>query len=1423
MKHFFCFFLFLVIVFGYMESFSQRSKDGAKIVTTANNIVNEYTSLTANAAAGATSITVANSTLNANGRFPGPLAAGDLLMIIQVQGATILGQPWIFDPNYGEPRDSTWGTIINYNNCGNWEFAEVYSVPNPTTINLDCPLRYNYTASGRVVVIRVPRYSSLTINNGGSITCDSWNGTIGGICAIEVEGNTIINAGGSINVTGRGFRSQLLENLSSFGQGDFASIVADYGAEKGESIAGFAADYTPYGGRYQKGAPANGGGGGNGQNCGGGGGANGGNPALWTGHGVPDVSLPGYIAAWNLQYPGFASQVSSGGGQGGYSFSNNNLNATIVGPNNPAWGGDSRNANGGLGGRPLDYSTGRLFMGGAGGSGDQNDNHGGTGGNAGGMIFLMNYGTVGGSGSIISNGNNGANTSGTPPINSIAGDDGAGGGGAGGTIVINSVGAITGISITANGGKGGDQLLIAGTFASNTVKERAFGPGGGGGGGYVAISNGNPVISVNGGANGVTGSLGLTEFPPNGATAGGAGSIGTITNFTISAPNVTICAGQSATLTATLNGNPPSGTTIVWYDQLVAGSTLGTGNTYITPVLSAGTYTYYVGTCPGTYHQPVVVTVNNSGAISAGNDVTICSGGNVTLTASGGTSYVWTPSSGLSNPNISNPVASPVSSTTYIVSATTPCGNATDTVVVTVNPSISLNITGNTTICAGGSTILTATGGGNYSWNTGSTNASITVSPTTNTTYSVFGGSGNCADTASVTVIVSSGITANISGNTTICSGGNTTLTATGGNNYSWTTGATTSSIIVSPSTNTTYSLIASSGTCTDTTSITVIVASGISASITGNTTICGGGHTTLTASGGNSFSWNTGATTASITISTTGTYSVIVFSGNCSDTVSVNVINSPSMTVSMSTTAIQCGTSNGTATANVSGGIPGYSYLWSPGGQTNSTASGLNAGGTYSVLITDAAGCTATGTINVTALNAPFTSVSGNTLLCIGDQSTLTVSGGNTYTWSTGSTATSIVVSPNTSTTYTVISYIGNCSDTEFVNVQVMPPPNASVINNATICAGSSATLTANGGGNYSWNTGQTNSSISVSPTSTTSYSVVVTIGSCSDTATATVSVVPVPTPTITGTNLTICGGDVTTLSVSGGNTYSWSNGSTDSSIAVAPSSSTTYTIISGNGICTDTATVTVTVLPPPNAVISGNTNICGGNTATLTATGGASYLWSSGETSAVINPGTQGTYSVIAFIGSCTDTAVVNVTVNPNPTVQAFSDMLIIQGQSALLSATGGINYNWSNGMNGASITVSPTVTTVYCVTAYDMNGCYDSACVTVTVELCSNAGTLYLPNAFSPNDDGENDWLQIYYGIMQCIEKFRLVVFNRWGEKIYETNDPSFRWNGIYNSGILKDTQTANTQVFTFYMEADIADGTRITKKGNLSIIR
>ena len=474
-------------------------KDGTKTISAANTIVNEFTTLSSNVSAGGTSLTVASSSLNANGRFSAGLASGDLVMIIQMQGATI-----------STADNAAYGAVSSYGNCGLYEFASVSAVPNATTITLATGLKNSYTSAGKVQVVRVPRYTTLTINAGGSISTSDWDGSKGGIVAIEAASTVTIN--GSINVNGKGFRGGVIEQHADMPGGHtiYRSTSDNEGAEKGESIAGYQSSYTN--GRYGRGAPANGGGGGNAHNASGGGGANGGVVASWTGMGTPDTSVSSWKTAWNLESVGFASTSSSGGGRGGYAYSANAKNPLTVGPNNATWGGDSRYNVGGYGGRPLDYSGGRIFMGGGGGAGDSNDGTGTSGADGAGIVFLLVKGNVTGTGTIYANGDNGSTTSG--PL----GWDGTGGGGGGGAVVIyHYSGAASSISIQAKGGTGGNQNL--------TGDPEAEGAGGGGGGGFVAIT-GSPAISINvtGGSQGSTNSTSVSSFTPNGGTKGGSGT-----------------------------------------------------------------------------------------------------------------------------------------------------------------------------------------------------------------------------------------------------------------------------------------------------------------------------------------------------------------------------------------------------------------------------------------------------------------------------------------------------------------------------------------------------------------------------------------------------------------------------------------------------------------------------------------------------------------------------------------------------------------------------------------------------------------------------------------------------------------------------------------------------------------------------------
>lgn len=505
-------------------SFSQdlKGKDGNANYATGTFAPNRYSALASTATAGSLSITVSdisqlagtyNYTNSTNPYQTSPLSKGDLVLIIQMQGA-----------NISTSNDHTYGAVTSYNGTGQYEFRTVYAVSG-NTILLCENLTYTYQQSGRArsQVVRIPRLQQLQVATDAVITGLPWNGTVGGIVALETQNAVSIQ--GKISATALGFRGGTDDKAASSNSGDavndiYVTTATNTAGGKGESIAGNQADYlSALNGANGRGAPANGGGGGNGHNSGGGGGSNAGPSGYmlsWNGTGIKDRSGTNWSDAWNLEKVAFAIDSSSGGGRGGYTYSSSNQDALLLGPGQAAWGGNKRQSVGGFGGRPLDYAgNSRLFMGGGGGAGDGNNSASGNGGNGGGIVFLLAAGNITGSGTIEANGQNGFNTQ-------SGNIDAAGGGGGGGAIVVLSQSGITGISLQANGGNGGNQL---------TLSNEAEGPGGGGGGGYIASSHTGIALTVAGGQNGHSYSAQITEFTPNGATMGAPGTTAVQTYF----------------------------------------------------------------------------------------------------------------------------------------------------------------------------------------------------------------------------------------------------------------------------------------------------------------------------------------------------------------------------------------------------------------------------------------------------------------------------------------------------------------------------------------------------------------------------------------------------------------------------------------------------------------------------------------------------------------------------------------------------------------------------------------------------------------------------------------------------------------------------------------------------------------------------
>lgn len=449
-----------------------------------------------------------------------------------------------------------------------------------------------------------------------------------------------------------------------------------------------------------------------------------------------------------------------------------------------------------------------------------------------------------------------------------------------------------------------------------------------------------------------------------------------------------------------------------------------------------------------------------------------------------------------------------------------------------------------------------------------------------------------------------------------------------------------------------------------------------------------------------------------------------------------ISILDITQIGITPSSTVINCANSPATVTLTASNSP--YPYTWQPGGiVSNSIVVSPSVTTVYTVSTTSPTGCTAvTKTYTVNVLPLPVTTISAtpSASICPGASVSLSTPGltfseqiHNQWTpCSSGCTTASLVVTPTTTTTYTVKLYGANgCTNTAQATVTVLTPSNAiSITGNTLYCSGQTTTLTANGGTSYTWSPGgATTASISISPTVTTTYTVNGTYACGTASAVITVSVASSPTVTASASPTLICIGQSSTLTASGATSYSWNPGGyTTNSVVVTPSVTTTYSVTGTTGLCSSTRTVIVGVNPPPSATISPVTStICAAETLTLSIAGkNLSILWSTGATTSTISvsPTITTVYTATVTNGSTGCSTIKSATVYavPNPTVSVGS-YTICAGMTATVTAGGATSYTWNTGANTSSIVVTPSVTTVYTVTG-ENTGCSSTSVKTGTV---------------------------------------------------------------------------------------------------------
>lgn len=809
----------------------------------------------------------------------------------------------------------------------------------------------------------------------------------------------------------------------------------------------------------------------------------------------------------------------------------------------------------------------------------------------------------------------------------------------------------------------------------------------------------------------------------------------------VAGPDETICVGSSVTL------NASGGTAYSW--SPATGLSASNVNNPTVTINSTQTYTLEVTDANGCKNTDDI-TVNTVALPIAnpGASVSICPGANTTLNGSGGTSYTWSPATGLSDPTIANPICTPAATTNYtlIVSsgACTSLPSTAITVTVYNQPSAPLiNVSGPITFCQGNSVTLTSTAASNNFWSAGSTSNSITV--TNSGSYTVYFIDANgCSSSVSAAV-----------------------------------------NVLVNP-----LPLIPT---------ITP----------SGPLTVCPGGAVDLTSSAANTYIWSNGSNTPTINVTTTGTYNVTISDINGCTATSANtsftVLAPPAAPIITASGPLSFCTGDSVTLSS----SPASSYLWNNGATTQNIT--VYGSGSFSVTNTTAAGCvTPTSAVTNTTMfpvpPAPTITAGGPTTFCYGNNVTLTSSTAAGYFWSNTFNNQSITLTSSGTYNLSIVDANGCPSPlSNDIIVTVNPLPASPTINATgptTFCLGQSVTLQSNQPSGNIWNTGSTADNISV--TASGNYSVSYTdANNCTSLASNPVMVIAMalaPTPTISASgDSTFCENDSLILTCSQAQTYVWSTGETTPSITVYTAG--TYTV-SVTDVCNPTnpnADIIITVNPSPMAAFSAPTLVdcLPSNIEFINNSAGvAASLWSFGdggnsnETNPVYNYQFPGLYTISLTVfdtNGCSNTKTINeliqifpaaelsYTISPQVT-NLLNSNIVFQNNTPNCAS-----QEWNLGIYGTSNSAIYNYTFEELGTFYvglsvvTEDGCVEEITDSVIVE---ENYAVFFPTSFTPNGDGLND---LFMPLGGGIEEFKLEIYNRWGNLIYTANNMSQAWDG------------------------------------------
>ena len=707
-----------------------------------------------------------------------------------------------------------------------------------------------------------------------------------------------------------------------------------------------------------------------------------------------------------------------------------------------------------------------------------------------------------------------------------------------------------------------------------------------------------------------------------------------------------------------------------------------------------------------------------------------------------------------------------------------------DSVLVLVKSKPVIKLGNDTSICSGSSVNIGTTVVGTYTWSTGATTSSIKVNTAGIFNVQVKNADGcEGKDTLEVKVIAAPIVF--IGNDTSICKGGSVVLDAKNiGMNYKWNTGAASQTITVT--TSGIYGVeVRNSIGCMDSDSLKLTVNELPIVKLGNDSSICSGKSVLLDAKNtGLKYVWNTGVTTQSIKITKSGTYGVEVRDAiGCFGSDSMNLIVNESPVVKL-----------GNDTTICKGGIvvldaknTGLNYTWNNAKNTQTIS--INSSGIFGVVVKDAIGCSGSDSMKLTVNEIPVVQLGNDANICAGKSVLLDAkNAGLKYSWNTGETSQSIKITKSGTYGVEVKDAIG-CFGSDSMDLVVNELPIVKLGKDTSICIGEKVVLDAkNTGLNFTWNIGKNTQTISVN--SSGIYGVVVkdAIGCVgSDSIKLLVNELPVVN---LGKDSTICEWSVLKINSNlKGYNYLWNTGATTQTILIDDKGIYGVEVRDSIG-CMGSDSMQVFLDVVPDLFTEKNKEMCQGATLqlfpdTYNSPYKTSWLENKNDQDTLL-VSKQGSYNGLVISKFCQDTFVVNVAVLDTPDVSIYDvlgqekycfdydkPILRMEGLDA-----GNVFVQWLP-FGERTEEIFPKNEGIYTLIATE-GECTSS----VQIELDEHcAPQIYIPNAFSPNGDGQND---VFNPVVANLESYSISVYDRWGLLVFNSTNPSIGWDGTGSLG-------------------------------------